>query len=66
MKYPAQIFLQLVCSPHLKCWRTPTRAARVITKVLTDLGRTGVYFDDGGPTLASERLRSEVPDDCCR
>ncbi len=30
----------------------------MITKVLTDPGRTGTYFDDGGePMLASERVR---------
>ena len=53
LKYVLPLF-----TPHVKCWSTPTRAARMITKVLTDPGRTGAYFDDGGePMLASERVR---------
>ena len=45
-------------APHVKYWSTPTRAAGMIAKILTDPGRTGTYFDDGGePMLASERVR---------
>ena len=53
LKYVLPLF-----APHVKYWSTPTRAARMITKILTDPGRTGTYFDDGGePMLASERVR---------
>ena len=53
LKYILTLF-----APHVKYWSTPTRAARMITKLLTDPGRTGAYFDDGGePMLASERAR---------
>ena len=45
-------------APHVKYRSTPAGAARMITKVLTDPGRTGTYLDDGGePMLASARAR---------
>ncbi len=61
----ANVFIRLLLryvltlfAPHVKYWSTPTRAARMIAKVLTDPGRTGVYFDDRGePMLASDRAR---------
>jgi NAD(P)-dependent dehydrogenase (short-subunit alcohol dehydrogenase family) len=45
--------------PFMKFLSTPKRAARVITKVLTDTsGRTGVYYDEGGqPMLGSALVR---------
>ena len=53
LKYVLTLF-----APHVKYWSTPDRAAKMITHVLTDPGRTGTYFDDGGePMLASERAR---------
>jgi NAD(P)-dependent dehydrogenase (short-subunit alcohol dehydrogenase family) len=45
--------------PFIKILSTPTRAAGVITKVLTDgSGQTGVYYDEGGkPMLGSALVR---------
>jgi NAD(P)-dependent dehydrogenase (short-subunit alcohol dehydrogenase family) len=45
--------------PFIKVLSTPKRAARVLTKVLTDAsGQTGVYYDEGGhPMLGSELVR---------
>jgi NAD(P)-dependent dehydrogenase (short-subunit alcohol dehydrogenase family) len=45
--------------PFVKILSTPKRAARVITKILTDAsGRTGVYYDEGGqPMLGSSEVR---------
>jgi len=45
--------------PFMKILSTPKRAARVITKILTDAsGRTGVYYDEGGhPMLGSALVR---------
>ncbi|WP_067896233.1 SDR family NAD(P)-dependent oxidoreductase [Nocardia vaccinii] len=46
-------------APLIKYWSTPKRAARVITKVLTDKSdATGVYYDENGkPMLASAQVR---------
>jgi NAD(P)-dependent dehydrogenase (short-subunit alcohol dehydrogenase family) len=45
--------------PFIKVLNTPQRAARVITKVVTDRSReTGVYYDElGDPMLASPLVR---------
>jgi NAD(P)-dependent dehydrogenase (short-subunit alcohol dehydrogenase family) len=45
--------------PFIKILSTPKRAARVITKILTDAsGQTGVYYDEGGqPMLGSKLVR---------
>jgi hypothetical protein len=45
--------------PFIKNLSTPKRAARVITKILTDAsGQTGVYYDEGGrPMLGSTLVR---------
>ena len=45
-------------APLIKYWSTPKRAARVITKVLTDTSdATGVYYDENGkPMLASAQV----------
>jgi len=45
--------------PFIKVLSTPKRAARVLTKVLTDAsGQTGVYYDESGhPMLGSELVR---------
>ena len=45
--------------PFIKILSTPKRAARVITKILTDAsGQTGVYYDEGGhPMLGSALVR---------
>jgi len=45
--------------PFMKILSTPRRAARVLTRILTDeAGPTGVYFDEGGrPMQASEQAR---------
>ena len=60
LKYILPLF-----APHVRYWSTPTRAARMITKILTDPGRTGTYFDDGGePMLASERVRDPAFQSC--
>jgi hypothetical protein len=49
-------------APFVKYWSTPKRAARVITKVLTDeSNQTGVYYDENGkPMLASTQVRDPV------
>jgi NAD(P)-dependent dehydrogenase (short-subunit alcohol dehydrogenase family) len=40
-------------APFIKYWSTPSRAARVITEVLTDTSdRTGVYYDENGKPMA--------------
>lgn len=46
-------------APLVKYWSTPKRAARVITKIITDeSGATGVYYDEvGRPMLASKLVR---------
>src|SRR5271156_1235145 len=45
--------------PFIKILSTPKRAAKVITKILTDgSGQTGVYYDEGGhPMLGSALVR---------
>ena len=45
--------------PFVKVLSTPKRAARVITKILTDTsGQTGIYYDEGGhPMQGSALLR---------
>jgi NAD(P)-dependent dehydrogenase (short-subunit alcohol dehydrogenase family) len=62
----ANVFLRLVAkgvlplfAPFVKYWSTPTRAARVATKILTDpSGQTGVYYDESGrPMTASTQVR---------
>lgn len=43
--------------PFIKVLSTPKRAARVITKVLTDTsGVTGVYYDEGGHPMVGSTL----------
>jgi hypothetical protein len=46
-------------APFIKYWSTPKRAARVITKVVTEESdRTGAYFDENGkPMVASAQVR---------
>ncbi|MDQ2741140.1 MAG: SDR family NAD(P)-dependent oxidoreductase [Chloroflexota bacterium] len=46
-------------APLIPYWRTPKRAARVITEVLTaESDATGVYYDENGkPMLASAQVR---------
>ena len=57
-KYVLPLLVPLLM-PFMKFLSTPKRAARVITKVLTDeSGRTGVYYDEGGhPMLGSTLVR---------
>jgi NAD(P)-dependent dehydrogenase (short-subunit alcohol dehydrogenase family) len=45
--------------PFVKILSTPKRAARVITRILTDTsGQTGIYYDEGGqPMLGSALVR---------
>jgi NAD(P)-dependent dehydrogenase (short-subunit alcohol dehydrogenase family) len=43
--------------PFIKILSTPKRAARVITKILTDArGQTGVYYDEGGRPMQGSTL----------
>ena len=43
--------------PFMTFLSTPKRAARVITKILTDgSGPTGVYFGEGGQVMAGSPL----------
>lgn len=62
----ANVYLRLLArfvlgpiAPLVKYWSTPKRAARVITKIITDeSGATGVYYDEvGRPMLASKLVR---------
>jgi NAD(P)-dependent dehydrogenase (short-subunit alcohol dehydrogenase family) len=57
-KYIIPLLVPLLM-PFIKILSTPTRAAGVITKVLTDSsGQTGVYYDEGGkPMLGSALVR---------
>lgn len=57
-KYVIPLLVPLLM-PFIKILSTPNRAARVITKVLTDAsGRSGVYYDEGGhPMLGSTMVR---------
>jgi NAD(P)-dependent dehydrogenase (short-subunit alcohol dehydrogenase family) len=65
----ANMFLRLIAkgilplfAPFVKYWSTPTRAARVATKILTDTsGQTGVYYDENGrPMMASTQVRDHA------
>jgi len=58
----ANAFLRLLANyvlpliaPYIKSWSTPTRAARLETKILTNAsGQTGIYYDETGhPMLGS-------------
>jgi NAD(P)-dependent dehydrogenase (short-subunit alcohol dehydrogenase family) len=57
-KYIIPLLVPLL-NPFIKILSTPTRAARVLTKILTDTsGQTGVYYDEGGqPMLGSALVR---------
>jgi hypothetical protein len=57
-KYIIPLLVPLLL-PFMKFLSTPKRAARVITKILTDTsGRTSVYYDEGGqPMLGSTLAR---------
>jgi NAD(P)-dependent dehydrogenase (short-subunit alcohol dehydrogenase family) len=51
LKYIAPLLVPLVM-PFMKILSTPKRAARVITKILTDTsGQTGIYYDEGGQPM---------------
>ena len=44
-------------APVMKYWSTPKRAARVITKVMTDTsGETGIYYDEKGHPMRASTL----------
>jgi len=57
-KYIMPLLVPLLM-PFMKILSTPKRAARVITKILTDKsGQTGMYYDEGGhPMLGSALVR---------
>jgi NAD(P)-dependent dehydrogenase (short-subunit alcohol dehydrogenase family) len=57
-KYIIPLLVPLLM-PFIKILSTPKRAARVLTKILTDeSGRTGIYYDEGGqPMLGSALVR---------
>jgi NAD(P)-dependent dehydrogenase (short-subunit alcohol dehydrogenase family) len=57
-KYIIPLLVPLLI-PFIKILSTPKRAARVITKILTDAsGQTGVYYDeDGQPMFGSALVR---------
>jgi hypothetical protein len=57
-KYIIPLLVPLLM-PFIKILSTPKRAARVITKILTDeSGQTGVYYDESGhPMLGSMLVR---------
>jgi NAD(P)-dependent dehydrogenase (short-subunit alcohol dehydrogenase family) len=57
-KYIIPLLVPLLM-PFIKILSTPKRAARVITKILTDAsGQAGVYYDEGGqPMLGSTLVR---------
>jgi NAD(P)-dependent dehydrogenase (short-subunit alcohol dehydrogenase family) len=57
-KYTIPLLVPLLM-PFIKILSTPKRAARVITKILTDAsGQTGIYYDEGGqPMLGSTLVR---------
>ncbi len=43
--------------PFVKVLSTPKRAARVITRILTDIsGQSGVYYDEGGHPMQGSAL----------
>ena len=50
-------FLVPLLMPFIKILSTPKRAARVITKILTDApGQTGVYYDEAGRPMQGSTL----------
>lgn len=57
-KYLIPLLVPLL-TPFVKILSTPKRAARVITKIVTDAsGKTGVYYDESGhPMLGSALVR---------
>jgi NAD(P)-dependent dehydrogenase (short-subunit alcohol dehydrogenase family) len=57
-KYIVPLLVPLLM-PFMKFLSTPRRAARVISKILTDgSGQTGIYYDEGGqPMLGSALVR---------
>jgi hypothetical protein len=61
LRFLAKYVLALIV-PFMKYGSSPKRAARVITKVLTDdSGQTGVYYDEKGqPMLGSELVRDPM------
>jgi NAD(P)-dependent dehydrogenase (short-subunit alcohol dehydrogenase family) len=55
-KYIVPLLVPLLM-PFIKILSTPKRAARVITKILTDTsGQTGVYYDEGGHPMEGSAL----------
>lgn len=55
-KYVISLLVPLFM-PFMKILSTPKRAARVITKILTDTSeRTGVYYDEGGHPMQGSAL----------
>ncbi len=57
-KYVVPAFVALL-RPFMRFLSTPKKAARVLTKILTDeTGRTGIYYDESGrPMQGSARVR---------
>jgi NAD(P)-dependent dehydrogenase (short-subunit alcohol dehydrogenase family) len=56
LRFLAKYVLTLV-APHIKYWSTPKRAARVISKILTDeSGQTGVYYDEKGHQMVGSAI----------
>jgi hypothetical protein len=50
-------FVVPLLMPFIKILSTSKRAAREITKILTDTsGRTGVYYDEGGHPMQGSAL----------
>jgi NAD(P)-dependent dehydrogenase (short-subunit alcohol dehydrogenase family) len=59
MRLLAKCVLGLIV-PFVKYGSTPKRAARVITKILTDeSGQTGIYYDEKGHPMAGSALVSD-------
>jgi len=58
VRFLAKYVLGLIV-PFMKYGSSPKRAARVITKILTDeSGQTGIYYDEKGhPMLGSALVR---------
>ena len=44
-----------VFAPFMKSFSTPKRSARVITKVLTESGTTGIYYDEKGKPMRGSK-----------
>jgi NAD(P)-dependent dehydrogenase (short-subunit alcohol dehydrogenase family) len=58
-KYIVPLLVPLLM-PFIKILSTPKRAARVITKILTDeSGQTGIYYDEKGRPMAGSALVSD-------